>query len=70
MASKLNLKAVGVGKGSPGRGKDVYKGLVWGAAGAQSEMRLELARNRVRHVAGFGPRAQRLGLYPEDNGSL
>lgn len=34
LAIKLNLKAVGVGKDFPGRGKDVFKSLVWGGAAA------------------------------------
>lgn len=59
MAIRLNLKAVVVRKGFSGRGKNVFKGIVRGGAGAQSETRLEIARNRLRHVAGFGPHVQR-----------
>ena len=76
MASKLNLKDEdltrlwGVEKGFPGRGNDVYKGLKWGGTGAWSKMRLEVARNRLRHVAGLGSYVQGLCLYLEDNGSL
>lgn len=50
--------------------EECYKGLVWGGAGARSEVGLEIARNRQKHVAGFGPQVQRLCLCPEDSGSL